>query len=275
MKQTNLPASYAIISFSFSLIVYLFSLFSLGVTDFPVKFLDSIFINSDSVLHSLFFQDIFIDKIDLSQWIFPHSFLFFPEFVIYLSVRLFFSENLVLLNFLTSILTYALVQIAFTFYIIKSYNIKIKTYGNLFLLLSLLNIILTTKYFALFYQFFLTPHFHVGTILTVLVANFIYKKYLDTQKYSYLLFTTILCIFFIISDPLFIIYFLIPSCVASLYIYRNKMHILYTLFSFFIATIISLLIYFSFNIATIPMYNVKIYRFTFRYYNTICLYRLV
>ena len=202
----------------FSVLLYVISLVALGYTSFPRDFISSIFVNSDSVFHTYYVQEIFQAGKDPRTWLLPHSFLIFPEFMLFLVVRLVVGGNVGLVNFITGVLTFAVVQLSVVFLIVNAFDFNKNRVAQVFTLLAFLNTLLTTTPFVLFFYMSLAPHFHLGTILNAVICLLCVKKYLDNKKFGLLL--GLANTLFILSDPIFLFYFTLPA--IALAVLRRK-----------------------------------------------------
>ena len=120
----------------FSVLLYVISLVALGYTSFPRDFISSIFVNSDSVFHTYYVQEIFQAGKDPRTWLLPHSFLIFPEFMLFLVVRLVVGGNVGLVNFITGVLTFAVVQLSVVFLIVNAFDFNKNRVAQVFTLLT-------------------------------------------------------------------------------------------------------------------------------------------
>lgn len=202
-----------------SLIVYILSLFALGYNSYTQKFFDALFLNSDTVGPTLFFNDMFKNNVAFYDWKLQHSFLLFPEFSFLLIIKAIFGENLGLVNYVTSLLTFVAVQLGVLLLLQKVFLVKPKRFSLYFVALAAANLLLSTKPLLLFYYMSMAPHFHVGTVFNVCVSYVLFLKLKNTTRPLGLFLFTLLIFIFSLSDPLFVFFFVIP---VSAVLLRHK-----------------------------------------------------
>lgn len=234
--------------FLFSLSAYIVSLACLGFSSVSQDFFDSIYLNSDTVSHSLFYDYIFSSNQSLKNWTLPHSFLIFPEFLIFLTVRAFQPGSLGLVNFVTSIVNYVLLQLVLFYFFNKIfYNNQLNIQKRL-LALALSNVLLSTKPFVFLYYLSMAPHFHVGTVTTLFITWLTLLKVIKTTRRSLYLILFIMVFLFTLSDPLFGLYFTIPVAIAS-YLYKSTLPYKKLILVLCLSTLLSFI---SYNLLPFP-----------------------
>jgi len=218
MKIFNRHINREPVIFILSLFLLLISIILLARPNIEGTIINYVFTNSDSFFHHTFYQDIIIERTPIDLWIFPHAFLLLPEFVIFLTSKIIFQDQVVNMNVFTSIFTLFLLETSL-FLLLRS-NQKIQSESNSLYIagIAVFNLFLGVKEMTLIYIFLLTPHFHIGTIFNSLIALLIFERACQSNTKPSWLITiyAILTFIFSFSDPLYLIYFVVPMVLINI-----------------------------------------------------------
>lgn len=204
-----------------------------------------IYFNSDALYLPSIYKDIFIDNTGFAGWHLNAAPNFFPEWPLYFIVR-FITGNFKIAGAIYSLI-YVLSVNLFTVAIIKSAFKKIR-YNYLILVnigfaLFLHQYILMNNFIETAYLFFIG--FHGGAYFMALISLLMLVYYLKHRKNIHFIFLIVFVVLGVLSDRLFIMYFVVPSMLSMLFIRNNEFRkrIVKSSIASILSTVIGMVIY--------------------------------
>jgi hypothetical protein len=181
----------------------------------------SVFFNSDALYLPSIYKDIFVDNTGFAGWHLNAAPNFFPEWPIYFLVR-FIAGDFKLAGAIYS-LVYVLAVNIFTVLIIKS---AFKNINYSYLIMVNIGFALFLHQYILLNYFIETAYlflvgFHGGAYFMALLSLLMLIYYLNRGRKLHFILLALFVILGVLSDRLFIMYFVVPSMFSLLFI-RNK-----------------------------------------------------
>lgn len=182
----------------------------------------SVFFNSDALYLPSIYKDLFVDNTGFAGWHLNAAPNFFPEWPVYFLVR-FIAGNFKLAGAIYSVVYVLSVNICTALIIkaaFKNINYSYLILVNIGFALFLHQYILLNYFIETAYLFLVG--FHGGAYLIALLSLLMLLYYYRNGKTKFFILLIIFVILGVLSDRLFIMYFVVPSLLSMLFVRNNK-----------------------------------------------------